>query len=160
MGKRKFPSFQGIQVSVKNKMEGKYNLSIFDMEKGKILESFVTGKSGKIVISLPEFEKWIAFKSFSREGSVWLEITDSGIGIEPDEIETIFEFGKSHKGSSGFGLYYCKMFVEANNGTLTINSPGRGKGAMVSVTLPAANSVPRQMSKAKKLGHEGARLCV
>ncbi len=105
-------------------------------------------------------EKWIAFKSFSREGSVWLEITDSGIGIEPDEIETIFEFGKSHKGSSGFGLYYCKMFVEANNGTLTINSPGRGKGAMVSVTLPAANSVPRQMSKAKKLGHEGARLCV
>ncbi len=78
-------------------------------------------------------KKWISFKSFSENGWMGLQITDNGIGIEPAHIDTIFEFGKSHKGSSGFGLYYCKMFVEANKGTLNFSSQGKGKGATVEV---------------------------
>ena len=80
-------------------------------------------------------KKWISFKSFSENGRMGLKITDNGIGIEPAHIDTIFEFGKSHKGSSGFGLYYCKMFVDANKGTLNISSPGKGKGATVEVVF-------------------------
>ena len=80
-------------------------------------------------------KKWISFKSFSENGRMGLKITDNGIGIEPAYIDTIFEFGKSHKGSSGFGLYYCKMFVDTNKGTLNISSPGKGKGATVEVVF-------------------------
>lgn len=78
-------------------------------------------------------KKWIRLKSFSENGRIGLKITDNGIGIEPAHIDTISEFGESNKCSSGFGLYYCKMFVEANKGTLNISSPGKGKGATVEV---------------------------
>ena len=77
--------------------------------------------------------KVIAFNSFAQDGRVRFEVRDNGIGIDPQLIDTIVFPGKSHKGSSGFGLYYCKMFVEANNGTLRINSPGVGKGATVRI---------------------------
>ena len=60
-----------------------------------------------------------------------LEISDSGIGVEIEQLEKIFEFGVSTKGSSGFGLYYCKSFVESNNGSLRIESKGIGQGATV-----------------------------
>jgi len=82
-------------------------------------------------------EKVIRIKSFAEEGDVGFEIMDSGIGIEPGDMEAFFEFGKSHKGSLGVGLYYSKMFVEANKGTLNISSPGRGKGATVRVVFEA-----------------------
>ena len=81
-------------------------------------------------------EQRIIFKSFHDGGHVGFEITDTGEGIAPAELASICEFGYSLKGSSGFGLYYCKSFVEANNGTLTVSSPGKGKGATISVVFP------------------------
>jgi len=76
-------------------------------------------------------EKVISFRSFAEDKNVGFQITDTGIGIEPERIGMIFDFGRSSKGSSGFGLHYCKMFVEANRGTLNITSQGRGKGTTV-----------------------------
>jgi len=78
-------------------------------------------------------EKVISFRSFAEDENIGFQITDTGIGIEPERIGTIFEFGRSNKGSSGFGLHYCKMFVEANRGTLNVGSPGKGKGVTVRV---------------------------
>ncbi|MDM8537704.1 HAMP domain-containing sensor histidine kinase [Desulfobacterales bacterium HSG17] len=82
-------------------------------------------------------EPEIIFKSFSDNelGQSGFEILDTGIGIEPEKIESIFEFGNSGKDSSGFGLYYCRMFVEANRGTLDISSPGIGKGSTIRVSF-------------------------
>jgi len=80
-------------------------------------------------------KKLIRIKTFADSGSVGLEITDNGIGLDPEGIDHIFEFGKSYKGSSGFGLYYCKMFVEDNGGTLNITSPQKGKGTTVTMTF-------------------------
>jgi signal transduction histidine kinase len=80
-------------------------------------------------------EKRIMFKSFHEGGRIGFEINDNGPGIATDEIASIGELGNSHKGSSGFGLYYSKAFIEANNGTLTVSSPGKGKGATVKITF-------------------------
>jgi len=80
-------------------------------------------------------EKVIAFSSFVENGCVGFRISDNGIGINPEEIEKIFELGQSRKGSTGFGLHYCKMCVEANGGKVVFTSPGSGKGATVSVTF-------------------------
>ena len=77
--------------------------------------------------------KWIAISTFSGNGQVGLRIRDSGVGIPTSQLETIFDFGHSSKGSSGFGLHYCKMFVEANRGHLEIRSSGPGRGTKVTV---------------------------
>ena len=63
---------------------------------------------------------------------------DSGIGISADELEHIFTFGHSDKGASGFGLYYCKQWVERNRGTITMVSSGPGLGARVEICLPVS----------------------
>ena len=70
----------------------------------------------------------IHVKSYSDRGRIIVEITDSGIGIDPGRIEEILELGKSRKGSTGLGLYYCKMFMQNNNGMLAFDSPGSGQG--------------------------------
>ena len=87
-------------------------------------------------------EKTIAFKTFSDKRQAGFEIADSGIGIEEEQFNSAFEIGKSSKGSSGFGLYYCKMFVEDNNGQLIFNSPGKGKGAVVRVAFEQQRLAP------------------
>jgi len=78
-------------------------------------------------------EKSMTFKTGVINGKTILEIYDTGIGIEPKKIENLFRFGKSNKGSSGVGLYYCKTFIEGNGGSLKLNSPGKGKGVKILV---------------------------
>ena len=80
--------------------------------------------------------KMITLTSSTRNNRVWIDITDTGMGIAEENLDKIFKFGHSHKGSSGFGLHYCKMFVESNDGTISISSPGKGKGATVTISFP------------------------
>ena len=84
-------------------------------------------------------EKRIMLKSFYEGGRIGFEINDTGAGIAPDEIASIGELGNSHKDSSGFGLYYSKAFIEANNGELTVSSPGKEKGATVKIIFTLKN---------------------
>jgi PAS domain S-box-containing protein len=74
---------------------------------------------------------------------VRITITDSGIGVSPDKLDKIFNFGESGKGSSGFGLHYCKMFIEANRGKISLSSLGIGQGASFSINLPLVEGLGR-----------------
>jgi PAS domain S-box-containing protein len=80
-------------------------------------------------------EKRMILRTFYGDGRVGFSISDTGMGVDPEIIHRVFEFGESGKGSSGFGLYYCRMFVEANRGVMTLESPGKGKGATVWVSF-------------------------
>jgi len=88
--------------------------------------------------SPPPAEKVLSVRTWSERGQACFRISDTGAGIAPGESAGLFEFGRSGKGSSGFGLYYCKMFAEANQGKLSLESDGLGKGAQATVILPAA----------------------
>jgi len=93
-------------------------------------------------------EKKIVFRTFSRNGEVVLQLTDTGVGLEDrQDPSSIFEVGNSGKGSTGFGLYYCKQFLEANEGSLALSSPGKGQGTTVTVKLPARSE---QGAKARR----------
>ncbi len=72
----------------------------------------------------------ISIDIFEKGDTIGITMADTGSGIEAEDIDKIFKFGVSSKGSSGFGLYYCKTFVEANNGRLTIDSDGKNFGAL------------------------------
>ncbi|MBW1698822.1 MAG: HAMP domain-containing histidine kinase [Deltaproteobacteria bacterium] len=88
-------------------------------------------------------EKKILLKTFAANGLVGFQVTDSGKGIEPDQLHKMVEYGVSEKGSSGFGLYFCKRFIESNDGKFQITSDGIGKGATVTVILPVTGQNER-----------------
>ncbi len=87
-------------------------------------------------------EKILCVKLSGFEDTVQIRIEDNGIGIAPDNLQNITLFGNSLKGSSGFGLYYCKSFMEANKGTFEITSDGLGKGAVAILSFPIMRKKP------------------
>jgi CheY-like chemotaxis protein/anti-sigma regulatory factor (Ser/Thr protein kinase) len=77
-------------------------------------------------------------------GSVRVSVHDSGRGIAPEHLSTIFErfrqvdstTTRQHAGL-GLGLAIVRYLVEAHGGTVVAQSPGLGQGATFTVTLPA-----------------------
>lgn len=73
------------------------------------------------------------------ENKVRLDISDTGCGIEKSRLKQIFTLQPPGREPTGFGLYYSRHFVETCNGTLEINSSGKGQGACVTLVLPTAS---------------------
>lgn len=95
-------------------------------------------------------EKWLSFiieqilsnaVKYTAEGSVVIEaddekhlsVTDTGIGISPEDLPRIFEKGytgyngRLDKKSTGIGLYLCRMAADMLGHKLTVKSePGKG----------------------------------
>ena len=95
-----------------------------------------TPVGGRVTVGLTE-----------RANAVVLTVTDSGDGIAAEDLSRIFmrfyrvEEGREAKpGGSGLGLAISKALVEAQGGTLTVASEGRGRGAEFTVRLPRARS--------------------
>jgi PAS domain S-box-containing protein len=75
--------------------------------------------------------------------SVYIEIEDNGIGIEPSVLPKIFNsFEQGGQeimrqfGGLGLGLAISTAVVSAHHGQLTASSPGKGLGATFCVQLP------------------------
>ncbi len=75
---------------------------------------------------------------------VRVRITDNGVGISQDEIPMLFKRYKQASSArttkqkgTGLGLVICKLIVEAQGGTVGVQSEP-GKGSTFSFTLPVA----------------------
>jgi signal transduction histidine kinase len=76
------------------------------------------------------------------DGVVRVTVTDNGPGVEPEHRKVIFEkFGQAPLGiagkarSSGLGLTFCKLAVEAHGGKIGVDR-GNGGGARFWIELP------------------------
>jgi PAS domain S-box-containing protein len=74
-----------------------------------------------------------------------VEITDNGIGVEPEFLPRIFElFAQSERGLDraqgglGVGLTVCKQIVELHGGSVIASSPGVDRGSTFTIRLPLA----------------------
>jgi PAS domain S-box-containing protein len=71
-----------------------------------------------------------------QAGRVSISVADSGIGIEPRNIERIFDaFFTTKRNGMGMGLAICRSIVEAHGGTLSV-SPGAPHGSVFRIVLP------------------------
>ncbi len=75
--------------------------------------------------------------------TVAIAVTDQGVGIAPEQVGRVFE--RFHRAGAdptvrgmGLGLYLSRHLVEAQGGRLAAGSPGPGRGATFTVTLPVA----------------------
>jgi signal transduction histidine kinase len=88
-------------------------------------------------------------ENFTKSSEEWLKIliSDNGLGIPADKIHMVFQkFGQvlakksGSVRSTGLGLTYCKMVVEAHGGTIGVESELE-KGSKFWFTLPATKEV-------------------
>ncbi|WP_375765046.1 ATP-binding protein [Archangium gephyra] len=78
-------------------------------------------------------------------GRVHIEVRDNGVGIAPEMITRIFQYGFTTRDEGhGFGLHSSALAAQELGGALRMHSPGPGQGATFTLELPL---VPEQRSE-------------
>jgi PAS domain S-box-containing protein len=94
-----------------------------------------TPAGGRITVSTRE-----------NNGQLEVEISDSGIGIEPEKLAQIFDaFEQASHGDQaglGLGLAICKALTEFHGGEIAAQSCGSGEGSTFVVRLPVTDMTP------------------
>ncbi len=91
-----------------------------------------------------------------------VSVNDSGRGIEPERLETVFERFYQEEGAlrrsvggTGLGLAICRQIVEAQGGKIWATSEGKDKGTQVHFSLPIA--AQKSTRSKKKTGIKSSR---
>jgi len=78
----------------------------------------------------------LIIRTDSQQKEAIIEISDTGAGIKPSEIDRIFDaYYSSRPSGRGLGLPTVKKIIEAHNGSIRVSSEV-GKGASFRIRLP------------------------
>ncbi len=87
----------------------------------------------------------IAVRTEKREGKAAIVVSDTGVGISRQRIDSIFElFSQAEnaigraQGGMGIGLHLVRTLVQLHGGEVEARSPGLDQGSTFTVTLPLA----------------------
>jgi signal transduction histidine kinase len=83
-----------------------------------------------------------------------IQVSDNGIGINPDFLPYVFDsfrqadssYTRTH-GGLGLGLAIVRHLVELHGGTVSVHSAGEGQGATFIVKLPIVNASKIEVNK-------------
>jgi putative PEP-CTERM system histidine kinase len=124
----------GVSVSVLNQADAFLQVRIDPNQLQQVLLNLVfnaaqaCGSQGEIRIITK-----------AEEGAAVIVVSDTGDGIAPSVLRTLFRpFRTTKHGGLGVGLYECKRIVEAYHGTIHVQSENGG-GTAVMITLPLAS---------------------
>ncbi len=89
----------------------------------------------------------ILLKTTNKEDFIEFSISDTGVGISPENIEKLFRInsevnqkGTANEHGTGLGLLLCKEFLSKNSSELIVESK-LGIGSKFSFTLPTAQNM-------------------
>jgi len=88
----------------------------------------------------------------TSKGELHVEIADTGLGIEPESLQKIFDAfeqgGRTKLGGLGLGLAISKALVEAHKGTISAQSAGRNKGSAFTLVFPTSEKAAAKIAPA------------
>ena len=85
----------------------------------------------------------IDIKAYVSEDFLFLDVTDNGIGIAPQNLKLIFTAGYTTKESgTGLGLHSSANFVIGSGGKIYALSEGIGKGTTLRIMLRCSSVIP------------------
>jgi signal transduction histidine kinase len=116
-----------------------YMYILVDKEKFRdVLDNLISN-----AIKYSPRETTVYVRAMLHDGNVRIDICDQGLGIAPDEMDKLFlRFSKlsatptAGESSTGLGLSIVKRFVEAMNGRVRAESPGKNLGSTFTIELP------------------------
>jgi signal transduction histidine kinase len=127
---------------------------VVDADRARLAQAFANLLSNAAKYTDPGGQ--IEVRAVADGGTAVVSIHDSGIGIAPHRLESVFEMFSQEepalarsRGGLGIGLALTRRLVQLHGGEITASSEGAGKGSMFRVCLPlAANLVADDASDA------------
>jgi len=120
--------------------------SVMEVDSARIQQIFWNLISNAVKYSGSGAKVSIATSDEEKTGFFRLEISDTGIGIEPERLSGIFNaFVQAHGDRSkglGLGLSISQVLTELHGGTIEARSAGSGKGSVFTVRLPRPAQIP------------------
>ncbi|MGE5708355.1 MAG: ATP-binding protein, partial [Bacteroidota bacterium] len=111
------------------------------LDRGRIHQVLTNLLSNAIKFTPPEGT--IRVRAFVQESQLVTEVSDTGIGIAPEDLPKLFlpfhqlDMSMTREvGGTGLGLSISRGILEAHGGRLEAESPGPGKGATFRFRLP------------------------
>lgn len=78
----------------------------------------------------------LSIRTYQEKGQGWVEIADTGEGIEPENLAQLFRpFYTTKKKGTGLGLAVSYKIIHDHNGDITVESEA-AKGTKITVQLP------------------------
>ena len=109
------------------------------VEKSKllqVLDNLIKNATEAMASSAGE-QHQLTIRSREEDGRAVVTVTDSGHGIEANDLENVFRFGFTTKSNgNGFGLHSAAIAMSDIGGAISVASEGPGRGATFTVTVP------------------------
>lgn len=94
----------------------------------------------------------------AEDTKVHFMVQDTGVGINPDEAEHLFQkfvrgtgIAKVQPDGSGLGLYIVKKIIEGHDGKIWAESIGQGKGTTFHVLIPLQQKQSNYRAKPERI---------
>ena len=101
----------------------------------------------------------IALRAEARDGQAIVTVRDTGIGIDPSQLSSVFEMftqvsrsNRRTQGGLGIGLTLVRSLVSLQGGEVEASSGGVGQGSTFTVRFPLADAPRSRVSPPGALG--------
>ena len=115
------------------------NVPMLYIDKHKALQIVINliSNAKYALIDSGKEEKKIIVNIKMNNSDISVEIKDTGIGIAPEDIPHLFEYGfKKRKGGHGYGLHHSALVANELGGRLSVRSEGLSEGASFIIVIP------------------------
>jgi C4-dicarboxylate-specific signal transduction histidine kinase len=119
-----------------------HNVPLLTLDRHKLIQILgnILSNARHALKNQPQTRRVVTVRIHATDASwVSIEVEDSGVGIHPEAMKRLFEFGFTTKSDGhGFGLHTSAILAKELGGEIRAHSDGAGKGARFTLRLPIA----------------------